>query len=105
MARYYGWITTAGKTILKGFQGGNTKEGEPGPKPGSDDSDTEDAVHWTCACQQVHYPDNSHAAHDTRLLILFAIHVLRQPPTTGIKIVPCPATTPHDSLADSPPVR
>ena len=33
-----------GKTPLKGFQGGNTKEGDTGPC-GSDDNDTEDALH------------------------------------------------------------
>ena len=33
-------------------------------------------MHLTCACQHVHYPDNSHAAHDARLLISFAIRVL-----------------------------
>ena len=70
----------------------------------SDDSDTEDAAHLTCVCQQVHDPENSHAAHGARLLMLFAIRALRQPPTTGIKKAPCPATTPHDSPTDSPPV-
>ena len=62
-------------------------------------------MHWTCACQQVHYPNNSHAAHDARLLISFAILMLRQLPTKGIKTAPCPATAPHDSPTDSPPVR
>ena len=60
-------------------------------------------MYWTCACQQVHYLENSHAAHDARLLIWFAIRVLRQPPTTGITTAPCPATAHHDSPTDSPP--
>ena len=59
-------------------------------------------MQWMCASQQVHYPINSHAAHDACLLILFAIRVLRQLPTTSIKIVPCPVIAPHDSPADNP---
>ena len=62
-------------------------------------------MHWTCACQQVHYPENPPAAHDARLPISFAIRVLRQPPMIGIKTAPCPATAPHDSPTHSPLVR
>ena len=62
-------------------------------------------MHLTCACQQVRDPDNSYAAHGARLLISFAMLVLRQPPTTGIKTAPCPATAPHDSPTDGPPVE
>ena len=60
-------------------------------------------MHWSCACQQVHYPDNSRAAHDTHLLISFAIRVLRQLPIIGLKTVPRPTEAPQDSPADRPP--
>ena len=62
-------------------------------------------MHWTCACQQVHYLENSRAAHDAHLLISLAIRVLRPLPATGIKTAPCPATAHHDSPTDSRPVR
>ena len=104
MARYYGWITAREKQSSRVSKVATPKKGNRA-QSGSDDGDTEDAMHWTCACQQVHYPDNSHVAHDARLLISFAICVLRQPPTTGMKTAPCPATAPHNSPTDSPPIR
>ena len=45
-------------------------------------------MHCTCAYQQVHYPDNSRAAHDACLVILFAIHALPRLPRTGLKTPP-----------------
>ena len=62
-------------------------------------------MHWTCAYQQAHCPNNPRAAHDARLLISFAIRVWRQLPATRLKTVPHPATTPHNSPANSPPVQ
>ena len=62
-------------------------------------------MHWAFAFHQVHYLENSHAAHDARLLISFAIRVWRKPPTTGITIAPCPATAHHKSPTESHPVR
>ena len=59
-------------------------------------------MHWTCACQWVLYPDNSHAPHDARLPIVFLIPVLRELLTIGIKTVPCPGTAPHDVLPTAP---
>ena len=101
MARYYGWITPREKQSSRVSKVATPKKGNQA-QSGSDDSDTEDAVHWTCACQQVHYLENSRTAHDARLLIFFAIRVLRQPPTTGTTTTPCPATAHHDSPTDSP---
>ena len=40
-------------------------------------------MHWTCACQQVYYPDNSYATHDAGWLISFVIRMLQQLTTTG----------------------
>ena len=68
MSRYYGWITPREKQSSGVSKVAPPKKGNQAWS-GNDDSDTEDAVHWTCACQQVHYADNSHAAHDAFLLI------------------------------------
>ena len=75
MAWYYGWITPQDKQFSRVSKVATPKKGNKA-QSGSDDSDTEDAVHWTCTCQQMHYLENSHAAHDARLLISFAIRVL-----------------------------
>ena len=102
MARYYGCITPREKQSSRVSKVATPKKGDRA-QSGSDDSDTEDAVHWTCACQHVHYPENPHATHDARLRISFVIRVLRQPPTTCIKT--CPTTAPQDSPTDGPLVR
>ena len=101
MARHYGWITPREKQSSTVSKVATPKKGSPAHS-GSHDSDTEDAVDWRCACQQVHYLENSHAAHDARLLISFAICVLRQPPKTGITTALCPATICHDSPPTAP---
>ena len=75
MARYYGLITPRDKQFSRVSKVATPKKGNKA-QSGSNDSDTEDAVHWMCACQQVHYLENPHAAHDARLLISFAIRVL-----------------------------
>ena len=93
MGRHYGFITPLEKQSSMVSKAASPKKGKPA-QSGNNDSDTEDAVHWTCACQHVHYPNNPHAAHDARLPISVATSVLRQLPTTGFKIAPCPATTP-----------
>ena len=80
MARYYGWITPRDKQFSRVSKVATPKKGNKA-QCGSDDNNTEDAMHWTSACQQVHCLENYHAAQDARLLILFAIHVVRQPPT------------------------
>ena len=102
MARYSGWITPRDKKFSRVSKAATPKKGDK-PQSGSDESDAEDAVHWTCACQQVHYLENSHTAHDARLLISFAIRVLRQRPTTGITTAPCLATAhSHSSTTVEP---
>ena len=109
MARYYCWITPQEKHSSKVFKVATPKKVNLAPSD-SNDSDTEHALHWTFACQLAHYPDNSHSAHDARLLISFAIRVLRRPPTTRKTaplsngrpcLVPCLHVVSHNS----PPVR
>ena len=50
----------------------------------------------------MHYPNNSHAAHDARLLISFAIRVSRKLPTTVFKIVSCPDSPPRQPYRQPP---
>ena len=103
-ARWYCWVAPREKQSSRVSKAATPKKGK-WAQFGSDESDTEDVVHLTRACQRVHYPKNSPVARDARLLISFVISVLRQPPTTGFKRVPYPATTSHDSPADGPHVR
>ena len=48
MARYYGWITPREKQCSRVSKAATPKKGNQA-QSGSDDNDTENAVHWTCA--------------------------------------------------------
>ena len=65
---------------------------------GSNDDNTEDAMHWRCACKHVHYLDNHHASPDVCWQISFPIRVLRHLPMIGFKIVSCLAIGSQNSL-------
>ena len=93
VAQHSGWSTPPQISSSLVSKAATPKKRKPGPS-GRDDSDTEDVVHWTCACQKGalarQLPRCARRAFANFVCCLFAATLT----TTGIKAVLCATTAP-----------